>query len=316
MLATPRILHQEALQGKPFGDEMLLGLNRHLDEFERWRNEHFASEDNPLLKGPQTAQDRDICYKGITVALRSKNNTPEQVEEVFNCIQNQICVSDVEVLLLNGGNRPDTLKAAQLRGIRVEHVEPDKTFHAKILNTGLERASHDHVFSMSAQGQFATNTALVTGKRRLMETDYGSKRTVAGVYGVRIPSANASIWERAGGVKLGMTKRVGRKAMTRQGGLGFLDAACSMVDRKIALELGGYPKIYGNGGADGELGKMMVDETLEKPYLVFEDGALAVHDTPGLGAIRSLVQLVSWARRGQPREYKERLASWHPHGGL
>ncbi len=316
MRAVPEVLHKEYLQNKPFGEMMLAGLEHRVDEFNEWRNGQLAEEGNALLKGPN-GTGQDVNYDGVTVALLSKNNTPDQVEAVVEGLGRQICVSNVEILLINGGNRPMTLQAAKENGVEARHVEPDGTFHAKMLNAGLGAASYKHVFFMPAHAEPASNIMLAAARRRMDEKPYAATRQVAGVYGTPLPGANATNVERFGAYKLGATERVNRWAMTRQGGMGFLDAACSMVDREVVLDLGGYPEVYGNGGADGALGKMMVDERRKNPSLVYEDGALAVHLTRGFGIVRSGLQLISWRRRAQPREYKEWLAtSWHPYGGL
>lgn len=320
MPAAPEILHPEYLEGRPHGDAMLAALGRSVREFDRWHQEGWTP--GPAATGAEQTQfsaEDELCFRGITVALLSRHDTPDRVERAIQGVREQIFVDDVEVLLINGENDPRTLDAAGANGAQIEGVSVSGTFHASMLNAGMNAASHKHVFTMPAHGLMATNITLAAARRRFdypPAPPYGCTRPVGGVYGVPIPDENASAIEFRGAHLLGTTERLDARGELRHGGMGFLDAACSMVDRDIVRKLGGYPEDFGNGGADGALGKKMMNGMQENAALVYEDGALAVHHTHGFGLLRAGLQVLSWRRRGEPRLYKERFASWHPHGGL
>jgi hypothetical protein len=315
MPAIPEVLRPAYLTSGPFGDQMLAGLEGRVNAFEGWRQKQIENARQADQSGQKTLDELDVAFEGASVALISTDDKPHDIGRAIWGARQQLFVSDVEILLVNGGNESATLDKARKAGAKIVDVEVDASFHANMLNGAMDAAKYDHIFTMPGHGLMATNVALASGMRHLVHGVYGSQYPVGGVYGTALPDSNASWVEFAGGHYLGATERLNRSAAGRNGGMGFLDATCSMVDRRVIQQLGGYPKEFGNGGADGAMGKLMINGSAKERFLVIEDGALSVHHTHGFGVVQAARQALDWSRRGRPKDYDQSRAKY-PGGGL
>lgn len=281
----------------PFGQAMLGAFQTRLDEFTAWKQGDGAS----------------VTAGGITVVLPSLNDSPLLVERAIQGIRDQDFVDGPEILLVNAGNESRTLQVARKVGAEVVNILAGPSFRADILNAGLEAAdpAHQYVFTMPAHAAMASNVTLASAYQQMQGE--GLDRPVAGTYGVLLPDKNASLVERVGGHLLGATERLATAPRSAAGGTGFLDASCSMVDRRIVQAFNPvYDPAYGNGGADGDLGARLLDAGLA----VILNGGQSVHHTHGF-VLRAGLQALSWMRMSKPRAHKPALARlWHKNNGL
>lgn len=287
-MSTGQLLHPEAFQGL-YGERQMNALR---DEVA-----FFAS----------TVVTNAVETPDISVVVQSYDDTPAQLHRLFDDLEQQEYRGGVQPIVVIAGNNLETLNAAMDRRAIVAHVTPGPGLRADVLNRGLEVADNKYVFT--TVGHAALSNSQVLRAAAYQITNEG----VGGVFGVVLPDKNASVFERLGSHFLGATEILegGQPVSMKRGGLGMLAADCSIVNRDAALELG-YPKLFGAGGADGQLGEKMLDGGLS----VIRDPVMAVHHTHGLGVADSVRQLRAWRRMAQSRDYNPTEWKWHPNGGF
>jgi hypothetical protein len=256
---------------------------------------------------------------GLTVLIRSCNDTPEQIERLHQDIAKQDYEGDVQVIGVDcGNNDPRTRIVLEEVSHSVVRLERDFDFMPASLAAGMERA--DYATVVTTVG----HAALVTKRHLSRAAEMGAIDTIGGAYGMALPDIYSSLTERIGADALGAGEQYtqGVKRMTHEDDdLGLLAADCAVIKKSLFDHH--YPTIesYGFGGADGELGKLIIgayEGASEKDGAlhVIRDPLLAVHHTHGFGPFKSLRQLLAWKRMANPRDYNEQAMRWHPNRGL
>lgn len=254
--------------------------------------------------------DSTVTTPDISVVIQSVGDTPEQLGCLFGDLENQDYPAGVQPIVVHGGNiskaSADVAKAHNATLRRVDLFAPD--FRAGLLNEGVRAADNKFIFTTVGHAALSSNMVLRAAAHHAVQEEVG------GVFGVVLPDRGASLTERTGAQVLGAADILQRKQpmLMERGGLGMLAADCSMVNRDIIQELGGYPSEFGMGGADGNLGEKMLAEK----YLVVQEAVLAVHHTHDFGPIKAMRQFLAWQRMAKPGKYAPRRWTWHPNGGL
>lgn len=292
-----KLLHPESFQS-PFGEGLEGALLDQMVAFGRDANANPAET------------------PGISVVIQSCNDTPDRIHRLFDDFDAQDYPPDaVQYIVASGGNSDETLRAAAARNAVIVHEELGSGFRADILNTGLEAADNELVFTTIGHAALSNNLVLRAA------AFHGAQSEVMAAYGIVLPDDNATVTERVGARYLGTEDILrGGPTIATEPGMGLLAADCSVVKK---LCLGGHPydPKFGAGGMDGRLGEILVgsEEKLKEigdPYRIVREGILSVHHTHGFGPVNSLRQFLAWRGMAEPRRYNPAEWAWHPHGGL
>jgi glycosyltransferase involved in cell wall biosynthesis len=248
----------------------------------------------------------------VSVLVRAHNDE-DCIEGLFKDIarQDRDGLDDVQVVVVDVGSTDRTRYVAHDYGADLIEIHPSEYNHAHALNRGLEQVFYPTVFSTVGHAALSNNQVLRTAVRHAT----AEPEKFGGAYGVVLPNANASRWERAGAVLLGAQRKVrGGPAIMKAGAMGLMAADCSVIR---AEEQDGavteYNEKWGHGGADGALGNAVI----KSGKTVTFDPLLSVHHTHGFGPVATARQYQQWLRMAKPHDFNlEDWASWHPNMGL
>jgi len=305
-------------------------------EYFDWRGgADIASAITPALKslkdlaieqGSQEAVKHDM-----TVAVQLCNDSHTDMWDLYHDIEAQArdVHGDVQLLFVNGNTYDennsvitnaiqgmrrwgsDHISQIRYAAINRDRLNRSTNFRADLLNTIVEKASANYIYTTVGHASLTNNLTLDEAVCALHK---GEKDGVAAAYGISVPGKNASFFERAGARILGVNKllREGSpKAVLDASAMGILAVESLAFRKDVVQELGGFPTEYGTGGM-GEMARKLLDNG----HGIAEITELAVHHTHGFGPVDSLHQLRAWQKTRQPADFIEQEWQWHPNRGL
>lgn len=236
----------------------------------------------------------------ISVVIRSRNNAG-QLEGLLHDINQQDFNGKVEIVVVDTESTDGTAGVAKDYGAVVVPTTQDDFSYPRALNQGFAAASHKWVFS------FVDHSLLVSDQILRIATRSEATPNIAGVSGITLPNANASLAELAA-TAISFPNRVRKPAhVATKAGLGFLATNASLIRQDAWSELGGFNEAYGAGGEDGALGAAIMAAGLD----IIIDPAMSVHHTHGTGFINSVRQVLYWRSLGKPQAFdRDRLAQF------
>jgi hypothetical protein len=290
-----RLLHPEYFR-PPFGKDLKDALLGQVADFAC----------NRLPDNPPTPD--------ISAVVQSCNDTPGQLHRLFDDLDEQrYPAGSVQRIVVSAGNSPETLRAAEDRQAIVREIPFRHGFRAHKLNEGLDTADNGLVYTTVGHAALSNDLVLDAAVHHV-----GQEDGVA-AYGTVLPDELASLSERLGAQLLG-TYDILRDGpvVPAKHGMGLLAADSSMVKRS---EVGLYDHRFGAGGADGQMGKLLLRTDVGRklgghPYRLTREPVMAVHHTHGFDPVSSLWQYAMWLRMAKPRKYRPAEWAWHPNGGL